>query len=55
VIKVATYLDSAQDTVNIDVTFEALPDGTNTASQWFIDATAKRIKIKSTNSDYKKA
>ena len=55
VIRVATYLDDAQDPVSIDVTFEALPDGTNTTGQSIIDATAKRIRIKTTNSDYKKA
>jgi hypothetical protein len=54
VIRVATYLDNAQDAVAIDVTFEALPDGTNTTGQSIIDATAKRIRIKRTNSDYKK-
>ena len=54
VIRVATYLDNTQDPVAIDVTFEALPDGTNTTGQSIIDATAKQIRIKKTNSDYKK-
>jgi len=54
VIRVATYLDNTQDPVAIDVTFEALPDGTNTTGQSIIDATAKQIRIKTTNSDHKK-
>jgi hypothetical protein len=53
-IEVATYLDSPQDTVHLEVTFTPLPDGTNALSQSVVESKAKELQIKHENSDYKK-
>jgi hypothetical protein len=52
---VKTYLDNPKDNpVKLDVTFASLPDGTNYAQQTVLDAPAKKIQVKITNSSYKK-
>jgi len=53
---VHSYLDKPkEDDVTLAVSFASLPDGTNYAQQTILDATAKKIQVKVTNSDYKKA
>lgn len=52
---VDSYLDNPKDdVVKLAVNFARLPDGTNYAQQSVLDATAKKIEVKITNSDYKK-
>jgi len=40
--------------MTLAVTFASLPDGTNYVQQSVLDATAKKIQVNTTNSDYKK-
>ena len=49
-----TYLDAPEDVVALKVVFDSLPDGTNYAAQSVLDATAKQIQIRTTNSGYNK-
>src|SRR6266851_8728030 len=51
---VNSYLDAPQDVVTLKVVFDSLPDGTNYAAQTVLDATAKQIQIRTTNSNYSK-
>jgi hypothetical protein len=51
---VNTYLDAPGDVVTLKVVFNSLPDGTNYAAQSVLDATAKQIQIRTTNSNYNK-
>lgn len=51
---VNTYLDAPADVVTLKVVFQNLPDGTNYVAQTILDATAKQIQIRTTNSDYNK-
>jgi hypothetical protein len=53
--KVNSYLDDPkEDPVTLAATFAELPDGTNHVQQSVLDATAKKIQVRTTNSDYKK-
>jgi hypothetical protein len=53
---VASYLDNPKDdAVKLAVNFAALPDGTNHVQQSVLNADAKKIEVKITNSNYKKA
>jgi hypothetical protein len=49
---VNTYLDAPDEVVTLNVVFENLPDGTNYVAQSVLDATAKQIQIRTTNSSY---
>lgn len=52
---VDSYLDNPKDdVVTLAVNFARLPDGTNYAQKSVLDATAKKVEVKITNSDYKK-
>jgi hypothetical protein len=51
---VNSYLDAPEDVVTLKVVFDTLPDGTNYAAQSVLDASAKQILIKTTNSNYNK-
>ena len=51
---VNTYLDDPKDVVTLKVVFNSLPDGTNYSAQSVLDATAKQVQIKTTNSGYTK-
>ena len=51
---VNTYLDDPTDVVTLKVVFDSLPDGTNYSAQSVLDATAKQVQIKTTNSGYTK-
>jgi hypothetical protein len=48
------YLDAPGDVVTLRVAFDNLSDGTNYVAQSVLDATAKQIQIRTTNSGYGK-
>jgi hypothetical protein len=52
-LSVATYLDKAEDTVALAVTWGALPDGTGYVAQTTLDAKAKNIKVVIQNSGHR--
>lgn len=52
---VASYLDKPEDAVTLRVSFDSLPDGTNYPKETVLDAKAKQIQVKITNSGHKKA
>jgi hypothetical protein len=54
-VSVNTYLDKPGDTVNLTAAFTSLPDGTNYLSNSLLDATAKKVQVKTTNAGYKLA
>jgi hypothetical protein len=49
---VSTFLDAPEDVVTLKVVFETLADGTSHVAQSVLDATAKQIQIRNTNSGY---
>jgi len=51
-LNVNTYMDEPKDTVTLAVTFASLPDSTNYVQQSVLNATAKKLKVTTTNSDY---
>jgi len=52
-VKVNTYMDDPKDVVTLAVQFASLPDSTNYVQQSVLDATAKKLMVTTTNSDYK--
>ncbi len=53
-VSVKSYLDDAKDAVNLTVRFASLPDGANYAAETVLDATAKQMQVRTTNSGYRK-
>jgi hypothetical protein len=53
-LTVQTYVDGPKDPVTLAVQFARLPDGTNYTLQNILDAPAKKIQIRTVNSDYQK-
>ena len=53
-LNVNTYMGEAKDAVTLAVQFASLPDGTNYAQQTILDATAKKLQVTTTNSQYSK-
>ena len=53
-IKVATYLESPQDAITLDVAFASLDDGTNYPAKSVLTAPAKNIKVVVQNSGYQR-
>jgi hypothetical protein len=51
---VNSYLDAPEDVVTLKTVFDSLPDGTNYAAQSVLDATAKQVQIRTTNSNCNK-
>lgn len=51
-ISIATYMDDPKDAMNLTVTFDRLPDGTNHVASTNIDGVSKQLKVNTTNSDY---
>lgn len=51
-INVNTYMDNPQDTVTLAVRFASLPDSTNYVQQSVLNATAKKLQVTTTSSDY---
>jgi len=53
-LNVNTYMDDPKDVVTLAVQMASLPDGTNYAQQTVLDATAKKLQVTTTNSNYQK-
>ena len=53
-LNVNTYLDDPKDVVTLAVKMASLPDGTNYVQQTVLDATAKKLQVTTTNSDYQR-
>jgi len=53
-VSVKSYLDDAKDAVNLTVRFATLPDGGTYAAETVLDATAKQMQVRITNSGYRK-
>jgi len=51
-VNVNTYMDDPKDIVTLAVQFAQLPDGTNHVQQSVLDATAKQLKVTTTNANY---
>jgi alkylated DNA repair dioxygenase AlkB len=51
-IAIASYMDDPKDVMNLTVTFDRLPDGTNHVASTTIDGVSKQLKVNTTNSDY---
>jgi hypothetical protein len=51
-VKIASYMDDPKDAMNLTVTFERLPDGTNHVSNLVIDGVSKHLNIAIQNSSY---
>lgn len=51
-LNVNTYMDDPKDVVTLAVQMSSLPDGTNYAQQTVLDATAKKLQVTTTNSNY---
>jgi hypothetical protein len=45
-------MDYPKDTVTLTVEMASLPDGTNYVQQTVLDATAKKLQVTTTNSNY---
>jgi hypothetical protein len=52
-VNVNTYLDDPKDAVTLAIQFASLPDSTNYIQQTVLNATAKKLVVTTTNSDYK--
>lgn len=53
-VKVNTYMDDPKDVVTLGVHFASLPDRTNYVHQTVLNATAKKLVVTTTNSDYRR-
>jgi len=51
-LNVNTYMDEPKDTVTLAVQFSSLPDGANYVQQSVLNATAKKLQVTTTNSNY---
>lgn len=51
-VNVNTYLDEPKDTVTLTLHMASLPDGTNYVQQSVLDATAKKMQVTTTSSNY---
>lgn len=51
-VNVNTYMDEPKDTVTLALHMASLPDGTNYVQQSVLDATAKKLQVTTTNSNY---
>jgi hypothetical protein len=53
-LHVDTYMGEAKDAVTLQVQMASLPDATNYAHRTVLDASAKKLQVTTTNSDYQK-
>jgi hypothetical protein len=53
-VSVMSYLDDAKDAVKLSIRFANLPDGGNYVAETVLDATAKQMQVRTTNSGYRK-
>ncbi|MGA9305037.1 MAG: hypothetical protein WBW31_06475 [Candidatus Sulfotelmatobacter sp.] len=51
-VKIASYMNDPKDAMNLTVTYERLPDGTNHVSNLVIDGVSKQLNIAIQNSNY---
>jgi hypothetical protein len=51
-LNVNTYMDNPKDVVTLSVQFSSLPDGTNYVQQSVLNATAKKLVVTTTSSNY---
>jgi hypothetical protein len=51
-LNVNTWMDNPKDTVMLSVQFATLPDGTNYSQQSVLNATAKKLVVTTTSSNY---
>jgi hypothetical protein len=51
-LNVNTYMDNPKDAVTLSVQFSSLPDGTNYVQQSVLNATAKKLVVTTTSSNY---
>jgi hypothetical protein len=51
-LNVNTYMDDPKDVVTLAVQMGSLPDGTNYTQQTVLNATAKKLQVTTTNSNY---
>ena len=53
-VSVNTYMGETKDTVTLHAQMASLPDGTNYVQQTVLNATAKKLQVTTTNSNYQK-
>lgn len=53
-LSVDTYMGESKDAVTLQVQMASLPDGTNYVQQTVLNATAKKLVVTTTNSNYQK-
>jgi hypothetical protein len=53
-LNVNTYMDDPKDVVTLTAQFASLPDSTNYVQQSVLNATAKKLVVTTTNSNYQK-
>lgn len=53
-LSIQTYMDNPKDAVTLAVQMASLPDGVNYVQQTVLDATAKKLQVTTTNSNYQK-
>ena len=53
-LNINTYMGQEKDAVELNVQMGSLPDGTNYVHQTVLSATAKKLVVTTTNSDYQK-
>jgi hypothetical protein len=53
-LHVGSYLESTEDTITVDVSFAALPDGTNHPAKTVLVAPRKNIQVVVENAAYQK-
>jgi hypothetical protein len=51
-LNINTYMDNPKDAVTLAVQFASLPDGTNYVQQSVLDATAKKLQVTTTSSNF---
>jgi hypothetical protein len=51
-VNIHTYMDDPKDVVTLAVRFASLPDHTNYVQQSVLDATAKKLQVTTTSSNY---
>ena len=53
-LNVNTYMGETKDSLTLQVQMASLPDGTNYSQQTVLNATAKKLEVTTTNSNYQK-
>jgi hypothetical protein len=53
-LNISSYMGEVKDAVTLQVQMASLPDGTNYEQQTVLNATAKQLVVRTTNSNYQK-